>query len=76
MFHLFVLKVKTSCWNLYQQICQRQNMPLKLEEGETEQQLIHIKRTIQELEKTVCTARQHASKEVASNVATPTSSQK
>lgn len=78
-FHVsffFVLKVKTSVWNLYQQICRRQNMPLKLEERETEQQLIHIKHTIRELEKVVCTARRHASKEAASNVANPSSTQK
>lgn len=77
MFHFFfVLKVKTSVWNLYQQICRRQNMPVKLEERETEQQLIHIKHTIRELEKVVCTARRHASKEAASNVASPSSTQK
>jgi hypothetical protein len=73
---LFVLKVKTSGWNLYQQICRRQNTPLKLEERKTEQQLVHIKHTIRELEKVVCTARQHASKEAASNVANPSSTQK
>jgi hypothetical protein len=71
-----VLQVKTLCWNLYQRICQRQNIPLKLEERETGQQLLHIKRTIKELEKIVCSARLHASKEVASNVATPSNTEK
>jgi len=51
-------------------------MPLRLKEGEVEQQLIDIKRTIQELQKIVCIAQRHASEEVASDIATPSSSQK
>ena len=72
----FVLKVKKTCWNLYQQSCHRQNRPIELKKGNVEQQLMYIKYTIQELGKIVHTARQHARKEMASNVATCTTNQK
>jgi hypothetical protein len=72
----FIVKVKTSCWNLYQQTCNRQNRPLKLKKRNVEQQLMYIKCTIQELEKIVHVARHHSSKEGASNVATCTTNQK
>jgi preprotein translocase subunit SecE len=72
----FVVKVKTTCWNLYQQTCHRQNRPVELKKDNVEQQLMYIKYTIQELGKIVHTARQHTRKEVASNVATCTTDQK
>lgn len=73
---LFVVKVKTTCWNLYQQTCHRQNRPVEVMEGNVEQQLMYIKCTIQELGKIVHIARQHTSKQEASNVATCTTNPK
>jgi len=72
----FVLKVKKTCWNLYQQTCRRQNRPIELKKDNVERQLMYIKYTIQELGKIVHTARQHTRKEVASNVATCTTEEK
>jgi preprotein translocase subunit SecE len=72
----FVVKVKTACWNLYQQTRHRQNRPIELKKDNVEQQLMYIKYTIQELGKIVHTARQHTRKEVASIVATCTTNQK
>ncbi|XP_069700961.1 coiled-coil domain-containing protein 42 homolog [Periplaneta americana] len=66
-------QVKTSCWNMYQQICRRKNMPVKLEEGQVEQQLLCIKRTIQGLKHITRIARRRAKKEAASTVANATS---
>jgi preprotein translocase subunit SecE len=72
----FVVKVKTTCWNLYQQTRRRQNRPIELKKDNVKQQLMYIKYTIQELGKIVHTARQHTRKEVASIVATCTTNQK
>ena len=73
---IFVVKVKTTCWNLYQQICHRQSRPVLLKKNNVVQQLMYINYTIQELEKIVHTVLQHTRKEVASNVATCTTNQK
>jgi chaperonin cofactor prefoldin len=61
---------------LYQQTRHRQNRPIELKKDNVEQQLMYIKYTIQELEKIVHTARQHARKELTSNVATCATNQK
>jgi hypothetical protein len=59
-----------------QEICRQKNMPVKLDMRDVEQQLVHIKHTIQELKKIACIARQHANMETASNIATATSTHK
>jgi hypothetical protein len=72
----FVVKVKTTCWTLYQQTRHHQNRPIELKKDNVEQQLMYIKYTIQELGKIVHTACQYTRKEVASIVATCTTNQK
>ncbi|XP_012346581.1 coiled-coil domain-containing protein 42 like-2-like isoform X2 [Apis florea] len=42
-------QVKTCCWNLYQQICKRKDIPMVVSKDDIEQQLDQIKRTIIEL---------------------------
>ena len=57
-------QVRTSCWTMYQNICKRKNMPITLDQEDTEGQLVTIKRTIQELKKIVPLARKRAAKEL------------
>jgi hypothetical protein len=52
---------------MYREICQRKNMPVKLEKRDVEQQLVHIKHTIQELKKIADIACQRTNMEAASN---------
>ena len=56
-------QVKTCCWNLYQQICKRKNIPITLGKDDAEQQLDSIKRTILELKRIIKVAKKRAAKE-------------
>lgn len=42
-------EVRHSCWNLYLLMCKRKNEEPKLTEDDLEQQLIYIKRTLEDL---------------------------
>ncbi|XP_053973599.1 uncharacterized protein LOC128887511 [Hylaeus anthracinus] len=55
-------QVKTCCWNLYQQICERKGIPATVSKDDFEQQLDHIKRTILELKRIIKVARKWAAK--------------
>ncbi|XP_021921770.1 coiled-coil domain-containing protein 42 homolog [Zootermopsis nevadensis] len=66
--HIEINEVRTSCWNMYRDICRRKNMPVKTAERDVEQQLIHIKHTIQALKKIVHIVRQRAILDTASNI--------
>ncbi|PSN41292.1 hypothetical protein C0J52_09876 [Blattella germanica] len=58
-------RVLTSCWTMYQNICRRRKMESTIQEDDVEQQLITIKRTIQELKKIVRVARRRAAREAS-----------
>ncbi|KAK9305487.1 hypothetical protein QLX08_003502 [Tetragonisca angustula] len=55
-------QVKTCCWNLYQQICRRKDIPVTVSKDDVEQQLDYIKRTILELKRIMKVAKKHATK--------------
>ncbi|KOX73611.1 Coiled-coil domain-containing protein 42 like-2 [Melipona quadrifasciata] len=55
-------QVKTCCWNLYQQICKRKEIPVTVSKDDVEQQLDYIKRTILELKRIMKVAKKHATK--------------
>ncbi|XP_050583627.1 cilia- and flagella-associated protein 73 isoform X2 [Bombus affinis] len=56
------MQVKTCCWNLYQQICKRKDIPVTVSKDDVEQQLNHIKRTILELKRIIRVAKKRAAK--------------
>jgi len=47
--NLELTQVKACCWNIYQQICKKKEMPIQVSSENIEQQLVHIKRAILEL---------------------------
>ncbi|XP_017884313.1 coiled-coil domain-containing protein 42 homolog [Ceratina calcarata] len=55
-------QVKTCCWNLYQQICKRKDIPITVSKDDVEQQLDQIKRTILELKRIIRVAKKRAVK--------------
>ncbi|XP_070158550.1 coiled-coil domain-containing protein 42 homolog [Polyergus mexicanus] len=55
--NLELTQVKACCWNMYQQICKRKDIPVKVSSEDVEQQLIHIKRTILELKRIIKTVK-------------------
>ncbi|XP_012062971.1 PREDICTED: coiled-coil domain-containing protein 42 homolog [Atta cephalotes] len=64
--NLELTQVKACCWNIYQQICKRKEIPVKVSSEDVEQQLIHIKRTILELKRIIKTIKKKARKEKGS----------
>ncbi|XP_012218947.1 coiled-coil domain-containing protein 42 homolog [Linepithema humile] len=61
--NLELTQVKACCWNIYQQICERKEIPVKVSGEDVEQQLIEIKRTIVELKRIIKVARKRAREE-------------
>ncbi|XP_018397814.1 PREDICTED: coiled-coil domain-containing protein 42 homolog [Cyphomyrmex costatus] len=61
--NLELTQVKACCWNIYQQICKRKGIPVKVSSEDVEQQLIHIKRTILELKRIIKTVKKKAREE-------------
>lgn len=61
--NLELTQVKTCCWNIYQQICKRKEIPVKVNKEDVEQQLSHIKRTILELKRIIKTVKKKAREE-------------
>lgn len=55
--NLELTQVKNCCWNIYQQICKRKEIPIKVSSDDIEQQLTHIKRTILELRRIIKTVK-------------------
>lgn len=55
--NLELTQVKACCWNIYQQICKKKDIPVKVSSEDVEQQLIHIKRTILELKRIIKTVK-------------------
>ncbi|XP_018052351.1 PREDICTED: coiled-coil domain-containing protein 42 homolog [Atta colombica] len=64
--NLELTQVKACCWNIYQQICKRKEIPVKVSSEDVEQQLIHIKRTILELKRIIKTIKKKVRKEKGS----------
>lgn len=64
--NLELTQVKACCWNIYQQICKRKEMPVKVNSEDVEQQLVHIKRTILELKRIIKAVKKKAREERAS----------
>ncbi|EEB14649.1 coiled-coil domain-containing protein, putative [Pediculus humanus corporis] len=60
-------QVKISCWNLYTAMCLRKNVEVSVEKDNVEEQLVFIKRSIQELKKILRLVQKKAAKEIASN---------
>ncbi|EFN78886.1 Coiled-coil domain-containing protein 42 like-2 [Harpegnathos saltator] len=60
---LELTQVKACCWNIYQQICKRKEIPVKVSSEDVEQQLIQIKRTILELRRIIKVAKRKAREE-------------
>lgn len=56
-------QVKACCWNIYQQICKRKEIPVTVSSEDVEQQLIQIKRTILELRRIIKVAKRKAREE-------------
>ncbi|XP_011880120.1 PREDICTED: coiled-coil domain-containing protein 42 homolog isoform X2 [Vollenhovia emeryi] len=61
--NLELTQVKACCWNIYQQICKRKEIPVKVASEDVEQQLIHIKRTILELKRIIKTVKKKVREE-------------
>ncbi|KAG5332024.1 CCD42 protein, partial [Acromyrmex charruanus] len=61
--NLELTQVKACCWNIYQQICKRKEIPVKVSSEDVEHQLIHIKRTILELKRIIKTVKKKAREE-------------
>jgi len=61
--NLELTQVKACCWNIYQQICKRKEIPVKVSSEDIEQQLVHIKRTIIELKRIIKTVKKKAREE-------------
>ncbi|XP_039305247.1 coiled-coil domain-containing protein 42 homolog [Solenopsis invicta] len=61
--NLELTQVKACCWNIYQQICKRKEIPVKVSSEDVEQQLIHIKRTILELKRIIKTVKKRMREE-------------
>lgn len=61
--NLELTQVKACCWNIYQQICKRKEIPVKVSSEDVEQQLIQIKRTILELRRIIKVAKRKAREE-------------
>ncbi|XP_071561322.1 coiled-coil domain-containing protein 42 homolog [Temnothorax nylanderi] len=61
--NLELTQVKACCWNIYQQICKRKEIPVKVSSEDVEQQLIHIKRTILELKRIIKTVKKKVREE-------------
>lgn len=55
--NLELTQLKACCWNIYQQICKRKEISVKVSSEDVEQQLIHIKRTILELKRIIKTVK-------------------
>lgn len=61
--NLELTQVKACCWNIYQQICKRKEIPIEVSSEDVEQQLIEIKRTILELKRIIKVAKKRAQEE-------------
>ncbi|EGI64994.1 PREDICTED: coiled-coil domain-containing protein 42 like-2 [Acromyrmex echinatior] len=61
--NLELTQVKACCWNIYQQICKRKEIPVKVSSEDVEHQLVHIKRTILELKRIIKTVKKKAREE-------------
>ncbi|XP_063987511.1 coiled-coil domain-containing protein 42 homolog isoform X2 [Diachasmimorpha longicaudata] len=61
--NLELTQIRSSCWNIYQQICKRKGVPVEVAKGDIENQLVHIKSTILELKRIVKAANKKATKE-------------
>ncbi|XP_072746293.1 coiled-coil domain-containing protein 42 homolog [Anoplolepis gracilipes] len=61
--NLELTQVKACCWNMYQQICKRKEIPVKVSSEDVEQQLVHIKRTILELKRIIKTVKKKVREE-------------
>ncbi|XP_077282049.1 coiled-coil domain-containing protein 42 like-2 [Temnothorax americanus] len=61
--NLELTQVKACCWNIYQQICKRKEIPVKVSSEDVEQQLTHIKRTILELKRIIKTVKKKVREE-------------
>lgn len=61
--NLELTQVKACCWNIYQQICKRKEIPVKVSSEDVEQQLTHIKRTILELKRIIKTVKKRMREE-------------
>lgn len=61
--NLELTQVRACCWNIYQQICKRKEIPIEVSSEDVEQQLVHIKRTILELKRIIKVAKKRAREE-------------
>lgn len=61
-----IKQVRTTCWNIYLQICRRKKKEPELPEWDVENQLLCIKSTMLELARIERVAKKRATKEVAS----------
>lgn len=61
--NLELTQVKACCWNMYQQICKRKEIPVKVSSEDVEQQLVQIKRTILELKRIIKTVKKKVREE-------------
>lgn len=61
--NLELTQVKACCWNMYQQICKRKEIPVTVSSEDVEQQLVHIKRTILELKRIIKTVKKKVREE-------------
>ncbi|XP_012540099.1 coiled-coil domain-containing protein 42 homolog [Monomorium pharaonis] len=61
--NLELTQVKACCWNIYQQICKRKEIPVQVSSEDVEQQLIHIKRTVLELKRIIKTVKKRMREE-------------
>lgn len=49
--NLELTRIKSSCWNMYLQLCKRKGHSVEVDREDVENQLAHIKRTILELKR-------------------------
>lgn len=61
-----IKQVRTTCWNIYLQICKRKKKEPEIPEWDVENQLLTIKSTMLELAKIERMARRKANRDVAS----------
>ncbi|KAK6640686.1 hypothetical protein RUM44_012383 [Polyplax serrata] len=59
-------QVRISCWNLYTAMCVRKNVDVTVEQDNIEEQLVFIKRSIQELKRILRIVQKKAAKEIVS----------
>ena len=64
--NLEITRVRSCCWNMYQQLCKRKGIPVEVDKDDVENQLTHIKRTILELRRITKAAKKKTFKDQTS----------